>query len=67
MSVEEPDVTNLSNCFDFGAGVAAFALAATAITTAKEYTVAVIPPAYTSPFHVAVKDGAVEEAKKLGW
>jgi ABC-type sugar transport system substrate-binding protein len=50
-----------------GAGAAAFALAATAITTAASYTVAVIPPGYTSPFHVAVKDGAVEEAQKLGW
>ena len=50
-----------------GAGVAALALGATAVTTAKSYTVAVIPPGYTSPFHVAVKDGAVEAAKKLSW
>ena len=50
-----------------GAGVAALAFGATAVTTAASYTVAVIPPGYTSPFHVAVKDGAVEAAQKLGW
>ena len=50
-----------------GTGVAALTLAATALGTAGTYTVAVIPPGYTSPFHVAVKDGAVEAAQKLGW
>jgi ABC-type sugar transport system substrate-binding protein len=29
--------------------------------------IAVIPPAMTSPFHVALRDGAVEQAKILGW
>lgn len=29
--------------------------------------IAVIPPAMTSPFHVALSDGAVEQAKILGW
>ena len=29
--------------------------------------IAVIPPAMTSPFHVAVRDGAVEQAQALGW
>lgn len=52
--------------FTIGAGLAALALGAAAVT-AKSYTVAVIPPGYTSPFHVAVKDGAVEAAKKAGW
>ena len=35
--------------------------------TAKETRVAVVPPGFTSPFHVAIKDGAVEAASKLGW
>lgn len=29
--------------------------------------VAIVPPGFTSPFHVAVKDGAVEAAQALGW
>jgi ABC-type sugar transport system substrate-binding protein len=33
----------------------------------KETRVAVVPPGFTSPFHVAIKDGAVEAANKLGW
>lgn len=53
------------------AGVAAIGLAALPLALpsvqAKSYHVAVIPPGYTSPFHVAVRDGAVAEAKKLGW
>jgi ABC-type sugar transport system substrate-binding protein len=28
---------------------------------------AIVPPGFTSPFHVAIKDGAVSEAHKLGW
>ncbi len=31
------------------------------------YTVAVIPPALVSPFHVAVQDGAVAKAEEYGW
>lgn len=30
-------------------------------------TVAVIPPALVSPFHVALSDGAVEQAEQYGW
>jgi ribose transport system substrate-binding protein len=33
----------------------------------EKYKVAVIPPALVSPFHVAVQDGAVEQAKAYGW
>jgi ribose transport system substrate-binding protein len=29
--------------------------------------VAVVPPGFTSPFHVAIKDGAMEAAHQLGW
>jgi ribose transport system substrate-binding protein len=29
--------------------------------------VAIVPPGFTSPFHVAIKNGAVEEAERLGW
>lgn len=32
-----------------------------------KYTVAVVPPALVSPFHVALLDGAVEQAKLYGW
>ena len=50
-----------------GTGVAALALSATAATVAKSYTVALIPPGYTSPFYISVRDGALEVTKKLGW
>ncbi len=33
----------------------------------KVTRVAVVPPGFTSPFHVAIKDGAEEAANKLGW
>jgi len=36
-------------------------------STTKVPHIAVIPPAMTSPFHVALRDGAVEQAKILGW
>jgi ribose transport system substrate-binding protein len=36
-------------------------------TGPKDIRVAVVPPAFTSPFHVAIKDGATSEAGKLGW
>jgi ribose transport system substrate-binding protein len=29
--------------------------------------VAIVPPGFGSPFHVAIKDGAVREAELLGW
>ena len=29
--------------------------------------VAIVPPGFTSPFHVAIKDGAFAEASKRGW
>ncbi|MBN1217933.1 MAG: sugar ABC transporter substrate-binding protein [Anaerolineae bacterium] len=34
---------------------------------AEEVRVAVVPPGFTSPFHVAIKNGAVEAAGRLGW
>ena len=36
-------------------------------TQAENIRVAVVPPGFTSPFHVAVKAGAVESAATLGW
>jgi ribose transport system substrate-binding protein len=33
----------------------------------KDVTIAVIPPAMVSPFHVAITDGAKEQARKYGW
>jgi ribose transport system substrate-binding protein len=29
--------------------------------------VAIVPPGFGSPFHVAIKEGAVQEAESLGW
>lgn len=29
--------------------------------------VAVVPPGFGSPFHIAIRDGAISEAHKLGW
>ncbi len=29
--------------------------------------VAIVPPGFSSPFHVAIKDGALSEAAKYGW
>ena len=29
--------------------------------------VAIVPPGFGSPFHLAIKDGAISEARKLGW
>jgi ABC-type sugar transport system substrate-binding protein len=34
---------------------------------AENIRVAVVPPGFTSPFHVAVKDGAIEAAATLNW
>jgi ABC-type sugar transport system substrate-binding protein len=36
-------------------------------SSSSEVRVAIVPPGFTSPFHVAIKDGAVSEAHKLGW
>jgi len=36
-------------------------------TGASEVRVAIVPPGFTSPFHVAIKDGAFAEASKRGW
>ena len=33
----------------------------------KGTRVAIVPPGFTSPFHVALKDGAIEAASQLGW
>jgi ABC-type sugar transport system substrate-binding protein len=33
----------------------------------RRIRVAIVPPGFGSPFHVAIKDGAVQEAEKLGW
>ena len=32
-----------------------------------ETRVAIVPPGFASPFHVAIKEGALAEAEKLGW
>ena len=29
--------------------------------------VAIVPPGFSSPFHVAIRDGAISEAQRLGW
>ncbi|HVM70418.1 MAG TPA: sugar ABC transporter substrate-binding protein [Anaerolineales bacterium] len=29
--------------------------------------VAIVPPGFTSPFHIALKDGAIEAASQIGW
>ena len=36
-------------------------------TIASGVRVAIVPPGFTSPFHVAIKDGAFVEASKRGW
>jgi ABC-type sugar transport system substrate-binding protein len=33
----------------------------------EKIRVAIVPPGFTSPFHVAIKDGAVEKAESMGW
>jgi ribose transport system substrate-binding protein len=33
----------------------------------QQIRVAIVPPGFGSPFHVAVKDGALYEAENLGW
>ncbi len=39
----------------------------TPVNSGKGLRIAVVPPAFTSPFHVAVKAGAEKAAQKLGW
>jgi ABC-type sugar transport system substrate-binding protein len=39
----------------------------TEASSAKQIRVAIVPPGFASPFHVAIKDGAVGEAEKRGW
>jgi ABC-type sugar transport system substrate-binding protein len=52
--------TTLTNCApNFGTGATGDGKA--------EIRVAIVPPGFTSPFHVAIKDGAISEAQKLGW
>lgn len=33
----------------------------------KVYRVAIVPPGFSSPFHLAIKDGAIKAAKLQGW
>jgi ABC-type sugar transport system substrate-binding protein len=33
----------------------------------RQIRVAIVPPGFGSPFHVAIKEGAVREADRLGW
>ncbi len=56
-----PATVALTNCAPNAA------TGATGGTRASEIRVAIVPPGFTSPFHVAIKDGAVSEAQKLGW
>jgi ribose transport system substrate-binding protein len=50
----------LSNCASSATGVAGDA-------PTSEVRVAIVPPGFTSPFHVAIRDGAISEARRLGW
>ncbi len=33
----------------------------------KQVRVAIVPPGFTSPFHIALKEGATEAAAQIGW
>ncbi len=37
------------------------------VNRAAPVRVAVVPPGFTSPFHVSIKDGALKAANELGW
>ena len=37
------------------------------VSDSQQIRVAIVPPGFGSPFHVAIKDGAVREAGLLGW
>jgi ribose transport system substrate-binding protein len=59
----------------FLGGIAVFTLLAVlcsywtsgGMANSKKIRVAIVPPGFGSPFHVAIKDGAIREAQKLGW
>jgi ABC-type sugar transport system substrate-binding protein len=36
-------------------------------SSTNQIRVAIVPPGFGSPFHIAIKEGAVEEAERLGW
>src|SRR5690242_10966776 len=36
-------------------------------TSPDQVRVAVVPPGFSSPFHIAIKEGATDEAQKLDW
>src|SRR5689334_1714799 len=36
-------------------------------SSSDQVRVAVVPPGFSSPFHIAIKEGATGEAQKLGW
>lgn len=38
-----------------------------ATTAAGQTTVAVLPPGFTSPFHISIRDSAITAGQKLGW
>jgi ribose transport system substrate-binding protein len=57
-----------------GAAVLIVVLAAAALlwegggdSSARQIRVAIVPPGFGSPFHVAIKEGAVREAELYGW
>ena len=33
----------------------------------EDIRVAIVPPGFSSPFHIAIKEGTISEAQKLGW
>ncbi len=35
--------------------------------SSDDVRVAIIPPGFSSPFHIAIKEGTISEAQKLGW
>ncbi len=39
----------------------------TSSKTGKEQRVAIVPPGFTSPFHIALKEGATKAASQIGW
>jgi ABC-type sugar transport system substrate-binding protein len=67
---------NKSAIFRWGMGAAGLILLATVVAlfwegggepAAQKIRVAIVPPGFGSPFHVAIKEGAVREAELLGW
>ncbi|MBN1303114.1 MAG: sugar ABC transporter substrate-binding protein [Anaerolineales bacterium] len=39
----------------------------TASPARENVRVAIVPPGFSSPFHIAIRDGAISEAQRLGW